>query len=83
MRDWGSRPRRQRPQGQRNDTLNRAAFNLGQLVPTGHLTETGAVSALTSAALRAGLSETEAIRTIASGLNAGQRHPRLARAKVA
>ncbi|MEU4292092.1 bifunctional DNA primase/polymerase [Kribbella sp. NPDC026596] len=62
--------------GQRNDTLNRAAFALGQLVGA-HLLETAtARDELISAATRIGLSRTEAERTITSGLTAGTRHPR-------
>jgi Bifunctional DNA primase/polymerase, N-terminal len=71
------------PPGTRNDTLNRAAFNLGQLIPTGHITETDATTTLTDAARQAGLPEAEAARTIASGLTAGQRNPRPIRAKAA
>jgi hypothetical protein len=63
-------------EGGRNDTLNRAAFNLGQLVGAGHLTETDVTEHLIAAALTAGLGERGAARTIASGLAAGQRHPR-------
>src|SRR5581483_10430482 len=66
-------------QGQRNHALNRAAFNLGQLIAAGHLTEAEVTAALTDAAARAGLGATEAARTIASGLAAGARHPRIAR----
>jgi len=65
--------------GSRNHALNRAAFNLGQLIATGHLTEPEVVSDLTTAALEAGLDEAEAVATIASGLKAGQRHPRTPR----
>ncbi|HLL67506.1 MAG TPA: bifunctional DNA primase/polymerase [Micromonosporaceae bacterium] len=62
--------------GNRNDTLNRAAFNLGQLVGAGLLHEATAWGQLTNAALDAGLAPAEIRRTIASGLTAGQRHPR-------
>ncbi|HEV2640776.1 MAG TPA: bifunctional DNA primase/polymerase [Actinocrinis sp.] len=65
--------------GGRNHALNRAAFNLGQLIPAGHLTEADATTALTAAALGMGLSQSEAARTIASGLTAGQHHPRTPR----
>jgi hypothetical protein len=65
--------------GGRNDALNRAAFSLGQLVATGHLTEAEVTAALADAARRAGLNETEAARTIASGLDAGVSHPRTPR----
>ena len=64
------------PPGQRNDTLNRAAFNLGQLVASGHLTDSDVTDTLTDAARHAKLTETEIARTIASGLSAGQRNPR-------
>lgn len=65
--------------GGRNHALNRAAFSLGQLVATGHLSETEVSEHLTAAAMRAGLTEAEACRTIASGLAAGQRYPRTPR----
>jgi hypothetical protein len=52
-------------QGTRNDTLNRAAFGLGQLSPDcSHLWPS---SPLASAAERPGLPEDEARRTIRSG----------------
>lgn len=62
--------------GQRNDTLNRAAFALGQLVGAQLLDETIVRDELVSAAGRVGLPRAEAERTIASGLAAGTRHPR-------
>jgi hypothetical protein len=62
--------------GTRNDTLNRAAFSLGQLVAAGLLPPLAVVSALGSAAERAGLPTDEARRTIRSGLVAGARCPR-------
>jgi hypothetical protein len=62
--------------GQRNDTLNRAAFALGQLVGA-HLLDEGTIrDELISAAVRIGLPRNEADRTITSGLTAGERHPR-------
>ncbi|MEU4603486.1 bifunctional DNA primase/polymerase [Kribbella sp. NPDC023972] len=62
--------------GQRNDSLNRAAFALGQLVGA-HLLDEGAIrDELVSAADRIGLPRNEADRTITSGLTAGERHPR-------
>jgi hypothetical protein len=67
------------PKGQRNHALNRAAFNLGQLIAAGHLTEAEVTAELAHAATRAGLGATEATRTIASGLQAGQQHPRTGR----
>jgi hypothetical protein len=62
--------------GTRNDTLNRAAFSLGQLVAAGLLPPLAVVSTLASAAERAGLPADEARRTIRSGLAAGARCPR-------
>jgi hypothetical protein len=65
--------------GGRNHALNRAAFSLGQLIAAGQLTEDQVTEQLASAALEAGLDQAEAARTIASGLRAGQRHPRTPR----
>lgn len=62
--------------GQRNDTLNRAAFALGQLIGSGLLDQHIARDELVSAACRIGLSRSEAERTITSGITAGTRHPR-------
>ena len=63
-------------EGERNDSLNRAAFVLGQLIPTGALDATIVHDELVSAAGRIGLGRREAERTIESGLTAGTRHPR-------
>lgn len=63
-------------EGNRNHTLNRAAYSLGQLVGSGLLDLHGVAGALLVAALGSGLGETEAMRTIESGLAAGQRCPR-------
>lgn len=64
------------PQGQRNHTLNRAAYNLGTLVGAGaldpHLVETS----LAHAAEAAGLGPRETIATIQSGLTNGIAQPR-------
>jgi hypothetical protein len=62
--------------GTRNDTLNRAAFRLGQLAAPGHGTLDELSGPLLAAALAAGLTEAESLATINSGLTAGQRHPR-------
>lgn len=66
----------QAPEGTRNHTLNRAAFNLGQLIAGGHLQEPTVVDALTTAAHAAGLDPREIHQTIRSGLTGGQQHPR-------
>jgi Bifunctional DNA primase/polymerase, N-terminal len=64
------------PPGHRNATLNRAAFNLGQLVAAG-LLEVGEVRAvLLAAALEAGNPEAKAHATIESGLRGGAAKPR-------
>ena len=63
-------------EGTRNDTLNRAAFALGQLVASGLLPELSVITALADAAAHAGLPERETRRTIRSGMTAGSRRPR-------
>ena len=62
--------------GTRNDTLNRAAFSLGQLVAAGLLPPVPVITGLISAAMQAGLSEKEAARTVRSGMAGGARKPR-------
>lgn len=64
------------PQGERNDTLNRAAFALGTLVAAGAVLEQEAAERLIYAAGRNGLDRPEAERTVRSGLEAGKEHPR-------
>lgn len=62
--------------GTRNDTLNRAAFSLGQLVTAGLLPPIPVITSLIDAAMFAGLPEEEAIRTVRSGMAGGARKPR-------
>lgn len=62
--------------GQRNDTLNRAAFNLGTLIGAGELSRHDAEQALMGAARVRGLPDDESRATIRSGLDAGEKHPR-------
>jgi hypothetical protein len=62
--------------GTRNDTLNRAAFSLGQLVVAGLLPPVPVITGLISAAVYAGLPEDEAVRTVRSGMTGGARKPR-------
>lgn len=64
------------PEGTRNETLNRSAFNLGTLVGAGQLTRSEAEARLVTASAACGLPRDEAERTVASGLEAGARHPR-------
>jgi hypothetical protein len=62
--------------GSRNDTLNRAAFSLGQLVAGNLLPPVTVTTALADAATRCGLPGNEAALTIRSGMMSGARHPR-------
>jgi Bifunctional DNA primase/polymerase, N-terminal len=62
--------------GTRNDTLNRAAFSLGQLTAAGLLPPIPVITGLISAARQAGLPEEEAVRTVRSGMAGGARKPR-------
>jgi hypothetical protein len=72
----------QAPEGERNDTLNRAAFALGQLTATGMLPTALTHAELFAAACQAGLDRDPGCgrrgidRTIRSGLTAGARNPR-------
>ena len=63
-------------QGSRNETLNQCAFNLGQLIAGGELDESHVTNALLSTALTIGLTESEASKTIRSGLTSGKEKPR-------
>jgi bifunctional DNA primase/polymerase-like protein len=62
--------------GRRNATLNRAAFNLGQLVAAGMLDPDQVRAVLLTAALEAGNPEAKARATIESGLRGGAAKPR-------
>ena len=62
--------------GSRNDTLNNAAYNLGQLVAGGELDYGAVYSSLLGVALSIGLKEKETKRTIESGMKAGALKPR-------
>ena len=62
--------------GTRNDTLNVAAFNLAQLVASGHLRREDAWNGLYDAALSAGLTDKETTATLLSGFRGGEAHPR-------
>ena len=66
---------RKAPEHQRNDTLNRCAFKVGQLLAHG-LDESAVARDLAHAAQLIGLDEAEIGPTIRSGLEAGQRNPR-------
>jgi hypothetical protein len=60
-------------EGCRNDTLNVAAYAVGQLVGAGLIPERLAEDALLRAGTEVGLSEQECLSTIHSGLSAGRR----------
>jgi hypothetical protein len=62
--------------GERNDTLNRAAFNLGQIVAAGHLDRAEVEQRLETAARASGLGARESRLTIASGIASGEASPR-------
>lgn len=64
------------PEGQRNDTLNAAAFALGQLVASSALSADEVIVSLVEVARRIGLTDTEVESTIESGMTAGLRSPR-------
>lgn len=61
--------------GTRNDTLNKAAFAVGQLIGKGVLARSEAEEALTNAAQSCGLQDGETRATIASGIEAGLKKP--------
>ena len=63
-------------QGQRNVTLNRAAFNVGTLIDAAGLDLRAVADALLDAATAAGLPEAEAKTAIRRGLAAGRSRPR-------
>lgn len=65
-------------EGTRNDTLNRAGFNLAQLVAGGELPAALAVAELSAAARQAGLDDAEIMQTLGSALPAGAALPRVA-----
>lgn len=64
------------PEGTRNHTLNASAFAIGQLVAGGQIDHAEGESALHHAALRSGLSQAEASKTISSGMGKGLTEPR-------
>lgn len=65
------------PSGTRNDTLNRAAFSLSQLVAAGHLPPQTVWDTLTAAARTAGLHDLEIEATLRSGYQGGTAKPRI------
>ncbi|MDJ0461583.1 bifunctional DNA primase/polymerase [Streptomyces sp. H27-C3] len=64
------------PEGDQNNTINTAAFNLGTLVGAGALSENEAREDLLTAARAGNHPEGRALATITSGLRAGMAQPR-------
>jgi len=64
------------PEGARNDTLNRAGWNLGTLVGAGVLDSTHAYQLLEDAARSCGLDDREIAQTLRRALDDGTRNPR-------
>ena len=64
-------------EGERNETLNICAYNLGQLVAGGQLDESQVINALSAMSATIGLGEAESVRTISSGINSGMQKPRI------
>lgn len=62
--------------GTRNDTLNRAAFNMAQLIAGGQISAEHVQGELVNAARAAGLPDAEVARTIRSGFAKGQQRAR-------
>lgn len=67
---------RSAPEGTRNDTLNREAFGVGQLVAAGVIEAGDAETELIAAAVSACLPEAEARRTVLGAFRAGANSPR-------
>lgn len=63
-------------QGERNDALNRASFNLGQLIGANALDEQETRATLYDVAMHVGLSDSETRATIESGVSKGKLEPR-------
>ncbi|MBU0514811.1 MAG: bifunctional DNA primase/polymerase [Proteobacteria bacterium] len=63
-------------EGERNHTLNRAAFALGTLIGAGALEQGIAETELTTAARAVGLNGKETQATIRSGIESGKKEPR-------
>jgi len=64
------------PEGNRNIRLNEAAYSIGQLVAGGEIAYTDARQGLEANAVAAGLGDVEIIKTMRSGMNAGEKSPR-------
>lgn len=67
---------RQAKEGTRNDTLNRVAFRLGQIIGSGALAEHEIEPMLIERGIALGLREREVVKTVHSGMRAGEGSPR-------
>lgn len=67
---------RQSKEGARNDTLNRVAYRLGQIIAGGALTGQDIEPLLIEHGIALGLREREVVTTVHSGLRAGEGSPR-------
>ena len=67
---------REAGEGTRNDTLNRVAYRLGQIIGTGSLSEHDIAPLLIEQGIAIGLREREVETTVRSGLRAGEGEPR-------
>lgn len=68
-------------EGQRNHALNKAGFNIAQLVAAGHLDAQDAQDSLVQAALSCGLAIPEIRATLGSAFDAGAKQPRVVPAR--
>jgi len=67
---------RHAPEGTRNDTLNRVAYRLGQIIGGGALVEHDIEPLLIENGIALGLRQREVVTTVHSGLRAGEGSPR-------
>lgn len=63
-------------EGTRNDTLNRVAYRLGQIIGSGALAEQEIEPMLIERGIALGLREREVVKTVHSGMRAGEGSPR-------
>lgn len=63
-------------EGSRNDTLNRVAYRLGQIIGSGALAEHEIEPMLIERGIALGLREREVVKTVRSGMQAGEGSPR-------
>ena len=64
------------PQGSRNEALNKTAYKLGTFLHTDHISRNEIEAKLTDAGNNIGLKNEEILKTIKSGLDAGESNPK-------